>query len=185
MKILVAYASRHGATKGIAERIAETLEQDELEVSLRNVIEVESITEFDAFVIGSSAYMLHWEKEAAGFIRRHAAELSTRPVWLFSSGPVGTDRVDKKGNDVLAASAPSEFGEFPDLIHPREQKVFFGVYNPEREGASFMERLVLKMPAIKEALPSGDFRDWAEIERWAHGIALALGPVPVAAAAPV
>ena len=37
MRILVAYATRHGATKGIAERIAETLEADGLRVTLSPV----------------------------------------------------------------------------------------------------------------------------------------------------
>ena len=37
MKILVAYASRHGATKGIAERIAQTLERNGLDVTLERI----------------------------------------------------------------------------------------------------------------------------------------------------
>ena len=35
MKVLVAYASRHGSTRGIAERIAETLQARGLEVTIR------------------------------------------------------------------------------------------------------------------------------------------------------
>jgi hypothetical protein len=34
------------------------------------------------------------------------------------------------------------------------------------------------MPAIREAMPYGDFRDWPEIEAWAVGIARELSPVP-------
>ena len=48
MKILVAYATRHGATKGIAERIAETLEQTGFEVTLRSVDDAGPIEEFGA-----------------------------------------------------------------------------------------------------------------------------------------
>jgi menaquinone-dependent protoporphyrinogen oxidase len=41
------------------------------------------------------------------------------------------------------------------------------------------------MPAAKEGLPAGDFRDWPEIETWATEIARALGTLtPGRAAAP-
>jgi menaquinone-dependent protoporphyrinogen oxidase len=28
----------------------------------------------------------------------------------------------------------------------------------------------MRMPAIRKAMPAGDFRDWPEIEAWAEGI---------------
>jgi hypothetical protein len=48
MRILVAHASRHGATRGIAERIARTLERSGLEVTLRAIEESGSVDEYDA-----------------------------------------------------------------------------------------------------------------------------------------
>lgn len=128
----------------------------------------------DAFVIGASAYMGHWEKEATAFVRQHSALLSNRPVWIFSSGPVGPDQVDAKGRDQLEAARPREFAELPELVNPREQKVFFGAYDPLRKGGAFVERLVMKAPAIRDAMPAGDFRDWPAIEAWARDIAGAL-----------
>lgn len=182
MKILVAYASRHGATRGIAERIAATLEREEIRVTFRNAAEVETVEGFDAFVVGSAAYMGVWEKEAAAFVREHVSELASRPVWLFSSGPVGTEKVDKQGHDVVDASRPKEFAEFADLVHPRDEKIFFGAYDPFREDATFAEKLIIKVPAIRDALPAGDFRDWPAIEAWAEGIARELRTAPVMAA---
>jgi menaquinone-dependent protoporphyrinogen oxidase len=179
MKILVAYASRHGATQGIAERIAATLERNDLAVTFKPVDEVHGIDEFDAYVIGSSVYMFHWEKDAADFVRRHAVHLAHHPVWLFCSGPVGTEMVDKEGRDVLESARPKEFEEFAELIHPRAEQVFFGVYDPFRKDATLAERIVTKMPAIREALPAGDFREWPVIEGWAEKIATELQRVPV------
>src|SRR6185369_4271644 len=95
MRILVGYASRRGATKGIAERIAVTLDATGLDVLFKPMYEIPRAEDFDAFVLGSSAYMGHWEPDAATFIREQAAILAERPVWLFSSGPIGTDAVDK------------------------------------------------------------------------------------------
>ncbi len=181
MKILVAYASRHGATRGIAERIAQTLERNGLEVALRPVERVGPVDEYDAFVIGGAAYFFHWMKEATSLVRRHRSFLASRPVWLFSSGPLGTEIVDAEGHDALEASTPREFAELAAAIHPRDQRVFFGAYDPDAKAIGFMERLTRMMPAAREALPAGDFRDWREIEVWADGIASELGVAGVRA----
>ena len=90
MKVLVAFASRHGATKGIAERIATTLEHDGFDVTLRSVDTVGPIDAFDAVVIGSAAYLGGWLSEATTFVRRNRKGLASRPLWLFSSGPTST-----------------------------------------------------------------------------------------------
>lgn len=181
MKILVAYATRHGATRGIAERIAQTLERPGLEVTLRPVNQAGAVGEHDAFVIGGAAYMFHWLNEATSFVRRHRSILASRPVWLFSSGPLGTERVDAEGQDALEAAEPREFTELAAEILPRGQRVFFGAYDPNAKPIGVMERLTRMMPAAREALPAGDFRDWPEIEAWADGIARELQRVAVGA----
>ena len=181
MKILVAYASRHGATAGIAERIAETLERSGLDVTLQPVENVGSVDQYDAFVVGSAAYMGGWLGDATTFVRRHRDLLAGRPVWLFSSGPVGTETVDAKGRDQLKASEPKEFEEFARTIQPREQRVFFGAYDPDAAPTGLAEGLMARFmrlaPAARKALPAGDFRDWPAIETWAEAIAGELRPV--------
>jgi menaquinone-dependent protoporphyrinogen oxidase len=185
MKILVAYASRHGATRGIAERIAETLERRGAEVTLQPAVEAKNVGDYDAFVIGSAAYMGHWLKEATGFVERNRSILESRPVWLFSSGPIGDETVDAKGRNVLEASRPEEFNQFAETVRPRDQRVFFGAFDPDAEPVGLMERvgaIFTRMPAVRKELPAGDFRDWPEIEAWADGIARDL-PKAVAAGA--
>jgi menaquinone-dependent protoporphyrinogen oxidase len=174
MNVLVAYATRHGATHGIAERIAQTLERHGLEVTLRPADEVGAVEPYDAFIVGSAAYMGAWLETATQFVQQHRAILASRPVWLFSSGPVGTERIDAKGRDVVEASVPREFARFSTEIRPRDERVFFGAYDPEAEPVGLMERVgsfFTRMPAIRQALPAGDFRDWPAIESWAEGIA--------------
>ena len=175
MKVLVAYATRHGATAGIAERIATVLTEAGRPAEARPVDAVKGVDEYDAVVLGGAAYMFHWLKPAVKFARRNRAALVDRPVWLFSSGPLGTDRVDEEGRDVLEATRPKEFDELTELLHPRGDHVFFGAYDPDAEPVGLGERLVRHMPAAKDALPAGDFRDWAAIEAWAQEIAESLG----------
>jgi menaquinone-dependent protoporphyrinogen oxidase len=185
MYVLVAYASRHGATAGIAERVGERLRSAGLTVDVRPVREVRDVKPYDAFVVGGAAYMFHWLKDASAFVKRHRAVLAERPTWLFSSGPIGTDRIDKDGKDVIEASVPKEFPELTAAVRPRGTEIFFGAWDPDAPPVGMAERLFQLMPVSKESLPAGDFRDWPAIEAWADGIAAALGaasPTPVGAA---
>ncbi len=185
MKILVAYASRHGATEGIAERISGTLEHAGLDVTLQAVKDVGAVDGYGAFVIGSAAYMGGWLGDATTFVRRNRELLADRPVWLFSSGPIGTDLVDAKGRNQLEASVPKEFEEFARTIGPRDQRVFFGAYDPDASPVGMAESIMNKFmrlaPAARNALPAGDYRDWPAIEAWAEGIARELPPLEATA----
>ena len=188
MKVLVAYATRHGATRGIAERIASTLQRRGLEVSLSPANQVRFAHRYGAFVIGSAAYAFHWLSEASELVRRERDLFSQRPTWLFSSGPIGPDELDAKGRDQRDASRPAEFSEFARLVQPRGMRVFFGAYDPDAPATSIPERLMKVflrfVPSLRRALPAGDFRDWAEIEAWADEIATELQPAEAGAAVP-
>jgi menaquinone-dependent protoporphyrinogen oxidase len=170
MKILVTYASKHGATQGIAERIARTLrevEQDAVVLPIAAVGEMDLST-YEAFVIGSAAYYFHWMKEATQFVRRHQATLVQRPVWLFSSGPLGPQTTDAQGRDVRVTTEPKEFAALRAALHPRDARVFFGALDASAFG--------FPVRVIAARLPQGDFRDWDEIDAWAEEIAHALAP---------
>ncbi len=177
MSVLVAYASRHGATEGIADRIAARLRDQGVDAVVRPASAVRDAASYDAFVVGAAAYMFHWLKDATRFVRRNRALLASRPTWLFSSGPVGTDTTDKDGRDVLEVSVPREFAELREAVHARGEKVFFGALDPDARPIGLAERFVALMPAARNALPKGDFRDWAAIDAWADEIARDLAAV--------
>ena len=170
MRILVAYASRHGATQGIAERIAETLTASGQSAETRPVKDVGDLAGYDAFVIGGAVYMFHWLKDMTRFLRRNRRLLADLPVWLFSSGPLGTETTDAKGRDVLEVSAAKETGELKAAVNARGHEMFFGAYSCGKP-VGLAERFVAKMPAARDAMPEGDFRDWQAIEAWAARIA--------------
>jgi len=157
MRVLVSAASRHGATAEIAARIAATLSTHaDLDVTVLAPQDVEHITGFDAYVIGSGIYMGHWLEAARDLVHQHEG-WRDHPVWLFSSGPIGEPpKPDEQ---------PVDVGAIVVATLAREHRVFAGALRRDRLG--FAERA---MVAALRA-PDGDFRDWAAVEAWAHHIA--------------
>lgn len=169
MTTLVGFSSKYGATEGIAERIARKLREAGQDALARPVASVDDPEVYDAFVIGSSAYMGSWRKEATEFVRRNQELIQAHPVWLFSSGPLGVAGKDAQGRDLLKESEPKQFEEFGQSLQPRGMQVFFGALDPSVLGRK--DRLVRRIPSGRELLPEGDFRNWAAIDEWAAEIA--------------
>src|SRR5438270_9808480 len=134
MAILIVYASKHGSPQGIAERIAEKLRQLGKEAEARPVDGGDDPGSYEAIVIGSAVYYGSWLKEATEWVHRNQAVLAQRPVWLFSSGPLGTEVKD-------AEQQPKETAEFQQAIRPRDERIFFGTLDHSK--LSFAERMVV------------------------------------------
>jgi menaquinone-dependent protoporphyrinogen oxidase len=179
MNVLICYATRHGATAGIAERLAQRLATRGLTAVARPAAEVADPDGYDAYVVGSAAYMGGWLGDATAFVRRNRARLAAHPTWLFSSGPVGP-LIDDKGRNTLETSVPKEFAEF-QALHPRGTKVFFGAFDVDAPPIGLAEKFMHRLPAVaRNAIPSGDFRDWDAIDAWADEIAASLIAAPAA-----
>ena len=91
MRVLVAYESKlagTAGTAGIAELVGQALTDAGFQADVRPVSEVDRIEAYDAVLIGGALYSGHWHREARRFVKREASALRTRPVWLFSSGPL-------------------------------------------------------------------------------------------------
>jgi menaquinone-dependent protoporphyrinogen oxidase len=160
MNVLVTVASKHGATTEIGQAIADTLTEEGHQVEVLEPAAVHGVTGYDAVILGSGVYAGHWIGSAKEFAERYAAVLHERPVWLFSSGPLGDP--PKPTEDPVDASKVIE------LLAPREHRVFAGALTRERLG--FAERAIVGMVHA----PYGDFRDWDEIRAWAREIASVL-----------
>jgi menaquinone-dependent protoporphyrinogen oxidase len=169
--ILVTYASKHNATAEIAKAIGEVLEQANASwVDIVPVEDVEDITPYDAVILGSAVYMGQWQPKAADFLTRHETELAQRPVWLFSSGPIGEG--DPK--DLLKGwKFPEALQPIAERIKPHDIALFHG--NLDSTKLNVIERIVVK--GVKA--PTGDFRDWNVIRSWAYNIAQTLQGEPI------
>ena len=120
--VLVAYALKRGSTAEIAEAIAEALRQSGLSVDCVVAGKVSSIESYDAVVLGSAVYLKRWRGDAKHFLRKHDEELSQRPLWVFSSGPVG----DPKSEADPSWLEPPKIIEHVARLGAREHVVFGG-----------------------------------------------------------
>jgi menaquinone-dependent protoporphyrinogen oxidase len=162
MRVLVTAASRHEATREIADAIAGGLTRRGVSAQARPVDQVTSLDGFDAVVVGSAIYMGRWLKSAREFVSEHATGLSAVPVWLFSSGPLGPpDHLIPEGE-----SADAE--QLIKLVQARGHRVFAG--RLERASLGFGERAAAK--AVHA--PEGDSRDWDAVDAFAGEIAAEL-----------
>lgn len=161
-RILIAYASKHGATAQIAERIGSILKDRGMVVDVMAVDHAADLNGYAAIVLGIAVYMGRWRREAVRFLQQHEQTLASRPLWLFTSGPTGEgDPVEL----VEGFAVPPSQRSLIDRIQPREIRVFHGSLTPE--DLSGFERWILNRVKAK----TGDFRDWKAIEDWADTIA--------------
>lgn len=158
MRMLVASASKHGSTEGIAEAIAGRLRQLGNDATAIRVGDVDNLDGVEAMVLGSAVYAGSWMKEAVEFAEANAERLAGMPVWLFSSGPLGTEVHDDE-------EQPRQLADLSRMLQPEGHRVFFGALDIGK--LAFGERMMVK--AVKA--PEGDFRDWVAISEWADEIA--------------
>lgn len=164
-QVLVAYATKYGATAGIAEKIGQVLQEAGLAVDVQPADQAGDPAAYQAVVLGSAVYMGHWRKEAETFLQVHEKALAERPVWLFSSGPLG------EGDAAELAEGygfPKGLQPVADRIRPRDIAIFHGAVDLQK--LNRFERMMFKMAKS----PGGDSRDWGAIAAWAAGIAATL-----------
>jgi menaquinone-dependent protoporphyrinogen oxidase len=161
-KVLVTYATKHGSTAEIAEKIGEIMRQEGLSVDVLPAEKAQTLEPYTAVILGSAVYVGKWRDEAADFLKENEAALAARDVWLFSSGPTGEgDPVALMDDWVL----PPELKPVAERVAPREITVFHGDIDPSELG--LLEKMAIK--AVKA--PTGDFRDWEAISEWATAVA--------------
>jgi menaquinone-dependent protoporphyrinogen oxidase len=165
-RILVAYASRNGATAEIAQWLADRLRGGEqaCEVTVAAVSDDLDPTGYDAVVLGSALYEGRWLRPAARFARRHQHDLAHDRVWTFSSGPLDDSAVT--GDIAITRSADRASRR----LRARDHVTFGGRLGPDSSG--------WLAHAMVEGGHGGDFRDRAQIDAYADRIADELSELP-------
>ena len=162
-RVLVTYGSKHGGTAEIATAIAASLRAEGLTVDCTAASHVRDLDAYDAFVIGSGLYIHRWAREATRFVIRHEAELRTRPVWMFSSGPL-----DDSAQHRSIPPVPRVAGLMA-RVGANGHATFGG--RIARDAKGFIASRMAKANA-------GDWRNWEQITGWARDIAHHLTVAP-------
>jgi menaquinone-dependent protoporphyrinogen oxidase len=162
-KILVAHASKRGATAEIAQAVAATLGDAGLQADCVAAGDVHDLDPYDAVVLGSAVYMRRWRGDAKHFLHRHRRALRERPFWVFSSGPVGDP-----AQDAAAWLEPARTMARVEDLGAREHVVFGGRVPAEPRGPIERSMAQNTPPEYR------DRRDWDAIRAWAQGIAAEL-----------
>lgn len=164
--VLVAFASKAGATREIAEAVAAEITAAGHRVTVRAAAEVDDVTPYDAVVLGSAVYLGRWRREAVRFLRRHRGALAGRPVWLFQSGPCGAADAARR------QPAPTAVRRLAERVGARQPMTFGGRLDVATATGP------LSRGMAKGEL-GGDWRDWDAIRGWAAGVGAELSPTTI------
>ncbi|HVX46749.1 MAG TPA: flavodoxin domain-containing protein [Mycobacteriales bacterium] len=168
MNILVGYATQHGSTRAIAERIAECIAREGHVVDIRPVHQICWSEPRDAVVLGSAIHNGQWLADADARVRANRSYLQERPVWLFSVSCVGAagGAFSRPVNAFLRLlrGETSEIAGYRKLLPVQDHRDFAGVVEAGHWPPT--GRLIFRLFTGR----FGDHRDWADIETWARMI---------------
>jgi menaquinone-dependent protoporphyrinogen oxidase len=95
--VLVVYASTHGHTAKVAQRIAEAVRgagADTTVVDVRDAADVDP-ARHDTIVVGGSIHRGHHQRELACWVKHHDDALASRPSALFSVSLTAAEDTDE------------------------------------------------------------------------------------------
>ncbi len=131
MKTLILYATKHGATRRIAQELQKEL--DDAQLADLGAGPAPDLKAAEQVIVGSSVYAGTLRKEAKDFLAANEAELLQKPLGLFVSG------LDMGGAEgTLARNGPKAL-----VDHAKAKAVLGGAFDPRTGG--FFERLIMRL----------------------------------------
>jgi len=154
-RILVAYATKKGSTREVAEDVAHVIEDAGCFVDVRAAGEVESVEGYSGVVLGGALYMGRLHRDARRFLQRFRTELAELPTAVFAMGPGTAEEADVRRSRAQLERALEAIPE----LEPRTVAIFGGVVDPAQ----------LRFPFNR--MSATDARDWGAIREWASDVA--------------
>lgn len=180
-RVLVLYASTHGHTAKIAERIGTALDACGAVAHVRDVREYgerADLRKYDAVIVGGSVHGGHHQRELLDWLRHHQTRLNAMPSAFFSVSLSAADDTDEARNAVRDAidDVLDETGWMP-----REAVPFAGAL--QFEEYHLPTRVVMRLVARRIEQQTGtpvdvhqdtDYTNWADVDRFAEAFAASL-----------
>lgn len=167
MKILVGYASVHGSTREVAQRIGDVLTKRGYTVTVADVKTLTHVDGYDAFVLGTAIEAGTWLPEFKSFFKAFESQLVGKPIYIW----INCIRVMEE----YGMSHVMDFYMVPELLknlNIRSRTAFAGKL--DLKTVDWDERWSLAARYDGHAWPTnfdGDFRDWDKIDDFATSTA--------------
>lgn len=169
MKVLVAYATAKGSTRGIAERLGSCIEGSGRAVDVRSAADVSQVHSYDVIVLGSAIHDGQWLVEASDAVERLRSQLEGKRVWAFSVSSVGvtSTTLSRRLARFLrrVTPEPRAVQMLRDAADVRDHRFFAGAIAPG-DWPGFGRVVFVLMGGHY-----GDARDWSDVCAWAGIIA--------------
>ena len=156
-KLLVAYATEHGATEEVARFIGQVLAEKGVSVDVKSVDGITDLEDYSGVIIGAPVYSSNWHQPAQDFVKEHQKTLKAMPTALFALAI----RLRDQSDEMLRV-----FMDYLDTPRILAKPVSIGLF----AGALFYDRLspITRLNVETKGLPEGDFRQWDDIRAWAE-----------------
>jgi len=168
-KLLVAYASPHGSTAEVATFMGRLLKAYDVEVDVKHADNVEDVSKYDAFLLGSAVHASMWLPSISRFMFRFEEELAQKPIFMFLMCII----VLEEGGREKALSTFVWKEALEKLNISRENiEAFAGVLDWEKTDGD--ERWMISVRYEGKELPgrnNSDYRDWQKLAAWTHEVA--------------
>jgi len=175
MKALVVYGTRYGTATGIAEEISRVLEDEGLEVDLKNAkkLKKHDIAPYELVVVGSGIKMGKWTKDSLKFLKDNKTGLKDKKVALFvTCGAANDPETVAEGQEKYLDEVAEKY-----LINKPVPTGLYGSYYDPEANHGLLYKLTSKW--IKDELKKQgkdidkpyDYRNWDEIRAWARKLA--------------
>lgn len=161
--ILITYASRSGATAGVAEAIAHCFAECGDLVEVRPMNEVVDLSPYRALVAGSAIQGQKWLPEAMRFLRAHQAELRRVPFAAFLT----CITLSMKGSESYRDGVSAWMAPVRALVRPVSEGLFAGALDFSKMPLT-PRTLMMRIPVMLGLWKVGDHRDWPAIHAWAE-----------------
>jgi menaquinone-dependent protoporphyrinogen oxidase len=176
-EVLVVYASTHGHTATIANRVSDILQQEGLRCHTERLSRggAARAGDFDAVVLGASVHVSRHQRVVIQWARDQHVALNSRPSAFFSVCLTAVEQTDKARDKTAAwiADVRRSTGWIPTRTVSIAGALQFRRYG-------LVLGLLMRLIALRIERGSGipvdvredtDFTDWAAVERFARDFA--------------